>query len=58
MTLYIYDRDWDENGQEEQGKEVQYNFPEDSLRKGEIFLDQPPVIARFKLIPIPSEENP
>jgi hypothetical protein len=58
MTLYIYDRDWEVNGQEEQGREVQYNFPEEHLRKGEIFLDQPPVTARFKLIPIPSASNP
>ena len=58
MTLYIYDRDWEVNGQQEQGREVQYNFPEESLRKGEIFLDQTPVIARFKLIPLPSAENP
>ncbi|OHB75407.1 MAG: hypothetical protein A2Z25_02805 [Planctomycetes bacterium RBG_16_55_9] len=57
MTLYIYDRD-EAYGQDVQGREVQYNFPEDLVRKGEIFLDQTPATARFRLIPIPSAENP
>ena len=55
MTLYIYDRD---EGQGEQGREVQYNFPEEFVRKGQILLDQTPVIARFRLVPLPSAETP
>jgi len=57
MTLYIYDSD-EEKGQQEQGREVQYNFPEEFVRKGDIVLDQVPVTARFKLVPLPSAANP
>lgn len=57
MTLYIYDRD-EANGQEEQGREVHYNFPKEFVRKGDIELAQAPVIARFRLIPLPTAENP
>ena len=57
MTLYIYDRD-EAKGQEEQGREVRYNFPEEFVRKGDIVLAQAPVIARFRLIPLPTAENP
>jgi len=35
-------------------KELIYNFPDKYLRKDEIKLNQPPVIVRFKLIPLPS----
>ncbi|MFC1635761.1 hypothetical protein ACFL5Z_13060, partial [Planctomycetota bacterium] len=55
MTLYIYD---DDEGQEAQSREVHYNFPEEFVRTSDIVLDQPPVTARFKLIPIRSAENP
>jgi hypothetical protein len=58
MTLYILDSDKDTK--EEQKREVVYNFPEEFVRKGEIKLNQqqkPPVIARFKLLPISSTET-
>jgi hypothetical protein len=56
-TLYIFDRD-EEKGQEEQRRPVVYNFPEDHVRQNNIILDQTAVEARFKLIPLPSAENP
>lgn len=56
MTLYILDND--KNTTEEQKREVVYNFPEEFVRKGEIKLNQQPVIARFKLTPISSAEIP
>ena len=55
MTLYILDND--KNTTEEQKREVVYNFPEEFVRKGEIKLNQQPVIARFKLTPISSAED-
>jgi len=36
---------------EEARREVVYNFPPEFVRKGEIALYQPPVQARFKLVP-------
>jgi hypothetical protein len=57
MILYIYDRD-EGKAQQEQGREVHYNFPEDSFRKGDIALNQAPVIARFKLVPLPAAGSP
>jgi len=58
VTLYILDND--KNTKEEQLKrEVVFNFPEEFVRKGEIKINQqhqPPVIARFKLIPVSSAE--
>jgi hypothetical protein len=59
MTLYILDND--KNTTEEQLKrEVVYNFPEESVRKGEIKLKNPqqPAEAKFKLIPVSSAEAP
>jgi hypothetical protein len=56
MILFIYDRD-ESKAQQEQGREVYYNFPKDSFRNGDIVLDQAPVIARFKLIPLPAATN-
>lgn len=38
-------------------KELIYNFPFESRRKGEIMLDQQPVIAQFKLRRLPSADN-
>ncbi len=35
-----------------------YNFPDEYIRKDEIRLNQQPVTARFKLIPLPSAETP
>jgi hypothetical protein len=55
MTLYILDND--KNTTEEQLKrEVVYNFPEESISKGEIKLNQKPAEAKFKLIPVSSNE--
>lgn len=39
-------------------RELIYNFPAESRRKDEIILDQQPVIAQFKLIRLPSADNP
>ncbi|MGA1980196.1 MAG: hypothetical protein ABSG99_06510 [Sedimentisphaerales bacterium] len=39
-------------------KELIYNFPHEYLRRDEIRLNQQPVIARFKLIPLPPAETP
>ena len=38
-------------------RELIYNFPDEYLRKDEIRLNQQPVTARFKLIPLPSAET-
>ncbi len=55
MTLYIYDKDED---QPAQSRQVHYNFHLDDVRNGDIVLDQTPVTARFKLIPLSSAPNP
>jgi hypothetical protein len=39
-------------------RELIYNFPDEYLRKDEIRLNQQPVTARFKLMPLPSAETP
>jgi hypothetical protein len=39
-------------------RELIYNFPEEYLRRDEIRLNQQPVTARFKLLPLPSAETP
>ncbi len=38
-------------------RELIYNFPVEFRRKDEIMLDQPPVIAQFKLRRLPSADN-
>ena len=55
-TLYILDEDRD--APEEPKREIYYNFPEEYVSRGEIKLNQQPVIARFKLIPVSSAEAP
>ena len=50
MTLYILDED--KKTTEEQKKAVVYNFPEEYVRRDEIRLDQQPVIAKFKVLPL------
>jgi hypothetical protein len=55
-TLYILDEDRD--APEEPKREIYYNFPEEYVSRGEIKLNQRPVIARFKLIPVSSAEAP
>ena len=33
-------------------RELTYNFPDEYVRKNEIVLNQQPVVARFKLVPL------
>ena len=60
MTLYILDDDKKWGPQEGQRRKVVYNFPEESVRKGEIRLKNPEqsAEARFKLIPLTSAPAP
>ena len=44
-------------GQKGLRRAVHYKFPEKFVRTGEIELSQEPVIAEFKLIPLPSVEG-
>ncbi len=55
MTLYVLDGD---KNIAEPKRQVVYNFPEESVRKGEIELTNPqqPAEAKFKLIPVSSTE--
>jgi len=55
MTLYILDSDATE---EEQRREVVYNFPEKYVRRNEIKLKNPPKQTKFKLIPLTPETPP
>lgn len=55
MTLYILDDD--KKNQEEKKRQVEYNFPVKYVRTNDIELKQQPVMARFKLIPIPGNEQ-
>jgi hypothetical protein len=48
VILEVYDEDVKS---EEVRREVVYNFPPEFVSKGEIVLYQPPVQARFKLVP-------
>lgn len=54
MTLYILDDDA-RTATGELRREVVYNLPEEFVRRGEIISPQPPVQARFKLIPLSGE---
>ena len=56
MILFIFDDDVKE-GQKGLRRAVHYKFPEKFVRTGEIELSQEPVIAEFKLIPLPSAEG-
>jgi len=60
MTLYILDSDARRGPEEEQRREVVYNFPEKFVRSDEIKLKPPqqPAEARFKLIPLASTKTP
>jgi hypothetical protein len=54
MTLYVLDGD---KNIAEPKRQVVYNFPEESVRKGEIELNQQqPAEAKFKLIQVSSDE--
>jgi hypothetical protein len=56
ILLYILDGDQKQEG--ELSKKVVYNLPAEELIKDEIMLNQQPVTARFKLIPLPAEKPP
>jgi hypothetical protein len=51
MVLYVLDDDA-KNANTEQRRIVFYNFPREFVRSDEIVLNQPPVQARFKLVPL------
>ena len=53
ILLYILDGDTKNPG--DQKKEVFYNFPPKFFGEGKIKLDQPPGIAKFKLVPLAPE---
>jgi hypothetical protein len=53
VILEIDDSDRD-NKSEELRKDLVYNFPPEFIRKDEIMLNQTPVQARFKLVPLNS----
>lgn len=52
ILLYIHDGDEKQEG--ELTRKVVYDLPEEFVRKDEIVLNQQPVTARFKLIPLAS----
>jgi hypothetical protein len=54
VMLEIYDSDKDDKSTEPLRRELIYNFPAEYVREGEIELKQQPVIARFKLVRLPS----
>ena len=54
VILKLRDSDRDAKSAEPLRRELIYNFPQEYIRSNEIRLDQPPVEARFKLIPLPS----
>lgn len=58
VMLEIYDSDKDDKLTESLRRELIYNFPAEYVREGEIELKQQPVIARFKLVRLPSVETP
>jgi len=57
VTVEIDDEDRSGN---EVSRELRYNLPKEYVRSGEIKLDPgyEPVEATFKLVPVPSDENP
>lgn len=58
VILEIDDSDKDADSAEPLRKQLIYNFPPEYIRKDEIVLNQQPVTARFKLIPISAETPP
>lgn len=58
VILEIDDSDKDNSGDEPLRKQLIYNFPPEYLRKDQIMLNQPAVIARFQLIPLPAGGQP
>lgn len=57
VILEIDDSDKDAETDEPLRRELIYNFPAEYVRKDEIVLNQQPVTARFKLIPLPAEQT-
>jgi len=57
VILEIDDSDKDAETDEPLRKELVYNFPPEYVRRDEIVLNQQPVTARFKLMPLPSERT-
>lgn len=58
FQILLYILDGDEKKEGEPTRKVVYNFPDEFLSKDEIVLNQQPVTARFKLIPLPAEKPP
>jgi len=59
FQILLYILDGDEKNAGEQKKKVVYNFPEEFVRSREIELKSgQPLEAKFKLIPLPSVEQP
>ncbi len=58
FQILLYILDGDEKKEGELTTKVVYNFPDEFLSKDEIVLNQQPVTARFKLIPLPAEKLP
>jgi hypothetical protein len=56
VTLEIDDED--AGATEPLRRNLIYNFPDEYLRKDDIRLNQQPVTARFKLMPLPAAETP
>lgn len=56
VMLEIFDSDKDDKSTESLRRELIYNFPAEYVRRGEIELRQPAVVARFKLVRLPSAE--
>ncbi len=54
VILEIDDSDKGSQSAEPLRRELTYNFPDEYVRRNEIVLNQQPVIARFKLVPITS----
>ena len=57
VILEIDDSDKDAKPTEPPRRELVYNFPDEYVRRDEIRLNQQPVTAQFKLIPLPSAEK-
>ncbi len=58
VILEIDDRDKDVKSDEPLRRELIYKFPQEFVCKDEITLNQPTVIARFRLVPLAGPEGP
>lgn len=56
VSLEIYDQDVDVT--DWVPRPLKYDFPDEYMRRGEIELDQDPVTAKFKLVPLSSADGP